>query len=253
MNQTEYETSDPYHKSMQLLHNTVTGSDSLQWDDGEYGKVEIFVRGMSRRWYKINAHQLTPDIIGEKKKPHWTSAWVISVRAAAWKSDFYQNKSLVVSLCIHTNKIGARLPIGDSLVSLCLSLVNDKTTALNIPLLAQFIVCPRKRLSTIEIFQDEGVITSEMLEGEQDFMGDWDDHWEEEEEDNSWHQDMGLIDESPNPTDILAQLFLQQNTTTAAEERRELDNELQEEDRINDIEKMIYDCERAADRAADRR
>ena len=65
MNQTEYETSDPYHKSMQLLHNTVTGSDSLQWDDGEYGKVEIFVRGMSRRWYKINAHQLTPDIIGE--------------------------------------------------------------------------------------------------------------------------------------------------------------------------------------------
>ena len=253
MNQTENATLDPYFRSMQLLHNTVTGSDSLQWDDGEYGKVEIFVRGMSRRWYKINAHQLTPDVIGEKKKPHWTCSWVINVRGAAWRSDFNNNKSLVVSLCIHTNKTGARLPIGDSLVSLCLSLVNDKTTALNIPLLAQFIVCPRKRLSTIEIFQDEGVITSDMLEGGEDIFGDWDEDWEEEEEDLSWHHDMGLIDESPNPSEILAELFLQQNTLTAAEERREIENELQEENRINDIEKMIYDHERAADRAADRR
>ena len=76
---------------------------------------------------------------------------------------------MVVDICIHTARSGGQFPIGDSLVSLCLSLANDKITALDIPLLAQFIVCPRKRLSTIEIFQQEGIVTSDMLDQEDIF------------------------------------------------------------------------------------
>ena len=58
MEQSESEISGPYHRSMQLLFDTVESNDSLEWDDNEYGKVEIFVKGMSRRWYKINAFQI---------------------------------------------------------------------------------------------------------------------------------------------------------------------------------------------------
>ena len=58
MKQSESEISGPYHRSMQLLFDTVESNDSLEWDDEEYGKVEILVRGMSRRWYKINADQI---------------------------------------------------------------------------------------------------------------------------------------------------------------------------------------------------
>mgnify|MGYP001061986535 FL=1 len=247
MEETAGETLDPYYKSMQLLRNTVNGSDSLQWDDAEYGKVEIFVRGMSRRWYKINAHQLTADILGEKKKPHWTSSWVICVRGAAWRTDFANDISFTVSICIHTNKSGSHLPIGDSLVSLCLSLANDKTTSMNIPLLAQFIVCPRTRLSTIEIFQEEGILTTCMLQEADDYFEEWDEDWEEEEE---------LHSEFLNQQHIISAYLAQLGTQpeiSAAELRMEHEIQIREEKMVNDFEQMIYDHERAADRVADRR
>ena len=49
MKQSESEISGPYYRSMQLLFDTVESNDSLEWEDEEYGKVEIFVKGMSRR------------------------------------------------------------------------------------------------------------------------------------------------------------------------------------------------------------
>ena len=247
MGETAIETLDPYYRSMQLLRNTVNGSDSLQWDDAEYGKVEIFVRGMSRRWYRINAHQLTAEIIGENKYPHWTSSWVICVRGAAWRSDFANDCSFTVSICIHPNKSGSRLPIGDSLVSLCLSLVNDKTTAMNIPLLAQFIVCPRTRLSRIEIFQEEGILTTGMLQEADDYFEEWDEDWDEEEEAHM---------EFLNQQNIINAYFAQlgnQVEISADEIRMEHEIQLREEKMVNDYEKMIYDHERAADRVEDRR
>lgn len=247
MDETAIETLDPYYRSMQLLRNTVDGSDSLQWNDAEYGKVEIFAKGMSRRWYRINAHQLAVDITNEKIKSHWTSSWVICVRGGAWRSDFMNDISYTVSICIHTNKSGSRLPIGDSLVSLCLSLVNDKTTAMNIPLLAQFIVCPRTRLSTIEIFQDEGIVTTDMLQAADDYFDEWDEDWEEEEEAHM---------EFLNQQNIINAYFAQlgnQVEISADEIRMEHEIQLREEKMVNDYEKMIYDHERAADRVADRR
>jgi hypothetical protein len=246
MDEIESERLDPYYRSMQLLRNTVNGSDSLQWDDAEYGKVEIFARGMSRRWYRINAHQLAVDITNEKIMPHWTSSWVICVRGAAWRSDFANEISFTVSICIHTNKSGSRLPIGDSLVSLCLSLVNDKTTAMNIPLLAQFIVCPRTRLSAIEIFQEEGIVTTDMLQAADDYFDVWEEDWEEEEEAH-----FEFLNQQNAINAYFAQLSSQPEIS-ADVLRMEDEIKLKEEKMVNDYEKMIYDHERAADRVADR-
>ena len=248
MEQSESEISGPYHRSMQLLFDTVESNDSLEWDDNEYGKVEIFVKGMSRRWYKINAFQIermkTYQSVTEPK--HWTSSWAIIVKGAAWRSDFSNNNSMVVDICIHTARSGGRYPIGDSLVSLCLSLANDNITALDIPLLAQFIVCPRNRLSTIEIFQQEGIVTSDMLDQEDPF-GEWGDNWEQEE-DNLQQNEFALINHSNPAFDALANLFAH-SAISAEKESIVLESELKEQEmRENHIEKMIYDWDREADK-----
>ena len=245
MEQSESEISGPYHRSMQLLFDTVESNDSLEWDDEEYGKVEIFVKGMSRRWYKIKAVQIRPlnpnqPVIDPK---HWTSSWAIIVKGAAWRSDF-NNNSMVVDLCIHTRRSGGRFPIGDSLVSLCLSLANDKITAMDIPLLAQFIICPRKRLSTIEIFQEEGIVTSDMLNQGEDPFGEWEDDWEIEQEDMRQNE-LAFVNST---FDVLANLLIH---TEASTERESIDLEHQleqQEMRENHIEKMIYDWDREADK-----
>jgi hypothetical protein len=230
---------------MQLLFDTVESNDSLEWDDEEYGKVEIFVKGMSRRWYKIKAVQIRPLNLNQPviDPKHWTSSWAIIVKGAAWRSDF-NNNSMVVDLCIHTRRSGGRFPIGDSLVSLCLSLANDKITAMDIPLLAQFIICPRKRLSTIEIFQEEGIVTSDMLNQGEDPFGEWEDDWEIEQEDMRQNE-LAFVNST---FDVLANLLIH---TEASTERESIDLEHQleqQEMRENHIEKMIYDWDREADK-----
>jgi hypothetical protein len=246
MKQSESEITGPYYRSMQLLFDTVESNDSLEWDDEEYGKVELFVKGMSRRWYKINAVQIGPH---NSDRPvtcpnHWTSSWVIMVKGAAWRSDFINNSDMVVDICIHTAKSGDRLPIGDSLVSLCLSLANDKITAVDIPLLAQFIVCPRNRFSDIEIFQDEGIVTSDMLNQDDPFC-EWDDgEWEAEEEEILQN---GFVIINP-AFDALANLFTH-SEASAEKESIDIESELKEQEmRENHIEKMIYDWDREADK-----
>ena len=249
MKQSESEISGPYYRSMQLLFDTVESNDSLEWDDEEYGKVEIFVKGMSRRWYKINAAQIRPLNTDQPAEcpMHWTSSWAIMVKGAAWRSDFINNSDMVVDICIHTAKSGDRLPIGDSLVSLCLSLANDKITAVDIPLLAQFIVCPRNRFSDIEIFQDEGIVTSDML-NQDDSFGEWDDgtwdgEWEEEED----ILQNGLVINN-HAFDALANL-LTHSEASAKKESIDLERELKEQEmRENHIEKIISDWDREADK-----
>jgi hypothetical protein len=123
-------------------------------------------------------------------------------------------------------------------------LANDKTTALDIPLLAQFIICPRKRLSTIEIFQEEGIVTSEMLNQGEDPFGEWEDEWEVEQEDMR-RNELAFVNST---FDVLANLLIH---TTASAEKESIDLELQleqQEMRENHIEKMIYDWDREADK-----
>jgi hypothetical protein len=118
---------------------------------------------------------------------------------------------------------------------------------MNIPLLAQFIVCPRTRLSRIEIFQEEGILTTGMLQEADDYFEEWDEDWDEEEEAHM---------EFLNQQNIINAYFAQlgnQVEISADEIRMEHEIQLREEKMVNDYEKMIYDHERAADRVEDRR
>lgn len=246
MQQSQNEGYGPYQRSMQLLMKTVNREDSIEWTDGKLGKVEIFVRGMSRRWYKIRASQIEMHPVGKSPNPYLTRSWTIQVTAAAWRVDFDKNKKHVTSLCLNTNRKGASLPVGDSLAGLYLSLVNDKITAMQIPLLAQFIICPRQRLATIEIFQQEGIVTEEMLH-QDEYLFDEED-WELDEE----YQQHDVVVENgqqqlPTDFELLANLFASE-PDNIMENIRELEDELIDEKRSNDFEKMIYDHERAADR-----
>jgi hypothetical protein len=49
------------------------------------------------------------------------------------------------------------------MAALALSLSNDKTTAMRVPLLAQFIVSPRRALEDVYQFSEEGVIMEDHM------------------------------------------------------------------------------------------
>jgi hypothetical protein len=61
------------------------------------------------------------------------------------------------------------MPVGDKIAALCLSLHNDRITAMSIPLLAQFIVAPREHLAKVMVFQDEMVVLHSMIHGDEHF------------------------------------------------------------------------------------
>ena len=79
-----------------------------------------------------------------------------------------------MNLCLNTHAKKRHLPIGDRLASLVLSLHNDVKLAMDIPLVAQFIVCPREDLLHIYAFQDDMIVTQDMIENHQDFDEDYD-------------------------------------------------------------------------------
>ena len=78
-----------------------------------------------------------------------------------------------VSICIHPNTRHRMLPVGDQIAALALSLSNDTTTAMRIPLLAQFIVSPRRVLENVAQFSEEGVILDEYPDDEYDDDDEW--------------------------------------------------------------------------------
>ena len=101
-----------------------------------------------------------------------------SVIGAAWKKDIEsKDQNFTASLCLNINEQKTHLPIGDKLASLALSLRNDIELAMDIALVAQFIVCPRNKLEHIFTFQDEMIVTQDMID-----MNDEEMDWEEEEE-----------------------------------------------------------------------
>ena len=134
----------------------------------------ITVQGASRRWYSINTRATyIEDYIEidgdyrEVKEVHWN----IDIHAAAWKSDIIERNPFAVSLCINPRSESRGLPIGDQVAALALALQNDKTTAMRIPLLAQFIVSPRNALKEVYQFSEEGVVMEDDV-----YMDEYDEH-----------------------------------------------------------------------------
>lgn len=149
---------DPHEKSMQFLHE-ICNIDGIELiDSNSIYKIFVRVRGRSGRHYEVEASRP----IGLFLQTPWTT----EVTGAAWKRDFDSEKTraYTAKLCLNIHSDKEHLPVGDRLASLALSLHNDIKLAMEIPLVAQFIVCPREELYHVFKFQEELVVTQDMID-----------------------------------------------------------------------------------------
>ena len=176
---TAEENINPFEKSMDFLRD-VCKMDNFHWvETDSEGEIKVRIKGTSGRHYEVRGKQLHPhqSLSAHSRRKTWTT----SVVGAAWKKDLTsKNSDFIVNLCLNINERKTHLPIGDKLASLALSLRNDIELAMDIPLVAQFIVCPRNKLEHIFTFQDEMIVTQDMIDMSDDEEEEMD--WEEEEE-----------------------------------------------------------------------
>lgn len=160
MKSQDYRMSEPEIRSIQLLRSVIEETENMTLLILTNNSVMVEVKGQSKRWYRVESN-LTCHFFGDQDGMDWMT----TVRGARRKGDLIDNHPYHVELCLHPNN--QQLPVGDRLVSLILSLHNDLKTAMKIPLLAQFIVCPREELKDIMILQKDIIVTYSMLEGEE--------------------------------------------------------------------------------------
>ena len=163
----------PYEKSIRFLKDVckIDGLDLIR--TSTIYNITVRVRGRSGRHYEVTASR--PISLFSQE------SWKTTVIGAAWKTDFNSEKtrSFTANLCLNTHEEKRHLPIGDRLASLVLSLHNDLKLAMDIPLVAQFIVCPREDLFHVFTFQDDMVVTQDMID-EQQYQED-DEYFDEDE------------------------------------------------------------------------
>ena len=166
---------DAYARSMQFLETIVSGSTRMELKLNHQSLPRVIIQGASRRWYCVDTHahyiEDYIDIDGEYREVKEVR-WKMNIDAAAWKNDLLERNPFAVSLCMHPRQSSLNLPVGDQVAALALALQNDKTTAMRIPLLAQFIVSPRKELKGVYQFSEEGVILEEEVYHEEEYEGD---------------------------------------------------------------------------------
>ena len=166
---------DAYARSMEFLQNIVNGSSRMELQVNQQSLPRVLIQGASRRWYCVNTRvhygEEYIDIDGEYREVKEVN-WKMDIDGAAWKSDLLERTPFAVSLCMHPRRTSLHLPIGDQIAALALALQNDKTTGMRIPLLAQFIVSPRKALQGVYQFSEEGVIMEEEVYVEDEYEDD---------------------------------------------------------------------------------
>jgi hypothetical protein len=181
------ENINPFEKSMGFLRD-VCKMDNFHWiETDSKGEIKVQIKGTSGRHYEVRGKQQQPHpVLGANSKRSET--WSTSVVGAAWKKDLTsKNSKFIVNLCLNINERKTHLPIGDKMASLALSLRNDIELAMDIPLVAQFIVCPRSKLEHIFTFQEEMIVTQDMIDMSDEEEIDWGEaeeeiDWGEEEE-----------------------------------------------------------------------
>lgn len=149
---------NPHEKSMQFLRE-VCNIDGIEMiDSNSIYKIVVRIRGRSGRHYEVEASRPIGLFM--------QTPWETEVVGAAWKRDFdcENTRAYTAKLCLNIHENKEHLPIGDRLASLALSLHNDVKLAMEIPLVAQFIVCPREELYNVFTFQEEMVVTQEMID-----------------------------------------------------------------------------------------
>jgi len=171
MSKGKYRMTEPELRSIEMLQSVANGTSNVEIFMLTNECIKVRVQGESHRWYQINSdfqegmnHQLSGT----------TNHWSHSVTAGRWQNDVVHENQYSVNLCLHPQD--QNLPIGDRIVSLVLALYNDIKTALQIPMLAQFLICTREMLNEIVLFQDTMIVTQAMMnEDEWEFPGPQDD------------------------------------------------------------------------------
>jgi hypothetical protein len=142
-------------KSMSLFQSVVEQQQNVTVLDPRAGIVPtcphlvalLLLKGDSGRTYRLSIR----DVDGTGLQCGFT------VEGARWRQDLltpYACGAPVASLCLQSTQ--HELPAGDRAVSLALSLLRDRQTAMRIPLLGQFISADRTILKDIGMFTDEG-------------------------------------------------------------------------------------------------
>ena len=189
---------DAYARSMEFLQNIVNGSSRMELQVNQQSLPRVLIQGASRRWYCVNtrAHygEEYIDIDGEYREVKEVN-WRMDIDGAAWKSDLLERTPFAVSLCMHARRTSIHLPIGDQIAALALALQNDKTTGMRIPLLAQFIVSPRKALQGVYQFSEEGVIMEEEVYMEDEYQDEEEEVFLDDEMWALWRADLFEADE----------------------------------------------------------
>jgi hypothetical protein len=164
-------------RSLAFLRTIVEQSDRMEFPYPDASIPNVLIQGMSRRWYciEINIHYADEELGGFGSIEE--VVWGLHVTAGVWKKDVVNESQHSVSICIGPRNEGKLLPVGDQIAALALSLQNDKTTAMRVPLLAQFIVSPRAALKDVYQFSEEGVIMDDDM-----FIVDETDLYEDEDD-----------------------------------------------------------------------
>ncbi len=154
------ELTAPERRSLELVRSIVEANPWAEFVLESNSFVRIRVKGQSLRWYLVEARLRGPA-------PHEAffqhQRWKYVVIGGARRRDVLHTNRYTAQLCLNTRQ-SSTMPFGDKVAALCLSLHNDLVTAMTIPLLAQFIVCPRKELAKIMVFQDEMVVYHSMFD-----------------------------------------------------------------------------------------
>ncbi len=173
MSKGKYRMSEPELRSLDMLQSVAKGTPNVQVFMLTNECIKVRVQGESHRWYQIDSNFQGMSVEFFEASPS-QSQWSVAVTAGRWQNDVISENQYSVSLCLHSKN--EKLPIGDRIVSLVLALYNDIKTALQIPMLAQFLICTREMLKGIVIFQDTMIVTQDMMdEDDWEFPGPQDD------------------------------------------------------------------------------
>ena len=169
-----------HKRSIELMMSVAAASFNIACTEAKEGSYKFEIKGDSGRWYHVRAARHPTNIFVEPIAMFQTRGWGVQINGAACKDQLTVRGGDRADLCLHIDRNNEKLPIGDSITGLLMSLENDRETSLRIPLIAQFIACPDARLPDIAVFQQEGVVTHEMIVCE--------DYYEDEEDEQTYEE-----------------------------------------------------------------
>ena len=147
-----------HQRSMSLLDNVVLNHNGVDMELDGMGLPRLWITGHSNRIYKVET-LLTMDTYHDERFGFYDEPrFDFSVVGGCHRKDVCHETDATALICLHAHDQHRHLPAGDQLVGLALALVNDRATALRIPLLAQFLAADERLLSTVYQFSADGVV-----------------------------------------------------------------------------------------------